>query len=111
MSDQAGPLAGQSILVTGALLVARLAREGVRPLIHYGRNQAAAQALLDNVGGAGWIVPGDLSDSRGPTSLWERALALDGRIHGLVSNAGIRSEIGVDADLAPGRPPGGRSSR
>jgi 3-oxoacyl-[acyl-carrier protein] reductase len=100
MSDQARPLAGRSILVTGAsggigaALVTRLAQEGARPLIRYGRNRAAAQALLDRIGGAGWIVPGDLSDPHGPAALWKRALALAGRIDGLVNNAGIRAEIG-----------------
>lgn len=99
------PLADRAILVTGAsggigvAIVERLAREGARPLIHYGRDAARAEALLETIGGVGWAVQADLADPAGPTALWERATALAGRIHGLVNNAGIRTEISIDADL------------
>jgi NAD(P)-dependent dehydrogenase (short-subunit alcohol dehydrogenase family) len=99
------PLADRAILVTGAsggigaAIVKRLAHEGARPLIHYGHDAAGANALLEGIGGAGWTVQANLADPAGPTELWDRATALAGRIHGLVNNAGIRTEIAIDADL------------
>ncbi|CAN7251202.1 SDR family NAD(P)-dependent oxidoreductase [Rhizobium sp. LjRoot30] len=97
------PLAGQAILVTGAsggigaAIVERLAGEGARPIIHYGRDRAGAEALLSRIGGDGWIVQADLSAAEGPFRLWQQAVAAAGRIHGLVNNAGIRTEISVEA--------------
>ncbi len=97
-------LEGQSILVTGAsggigaAIVKQLAAEGARPIIHYGRDKAGAQALLSEIGGEGWIVQADLSSDEGPFELWERSLAAAaGRIHALVNNAGIRTEISIEA--------------
>lgn len=97
------PLAGQAILVTGAsggigaAIVERLAGEGARPIIHYGRDRAGAEALLSRIGGDGWILQADLSAVEGPFHLWQQAVAAAGRIHGLVNNAGIRTEISVEA--------------
>jgi len=93
------------VLVTGATgaigqaICLALAAEGARVVIHYGHNRAAAETLLDQIGGAGWIVAGDLSEAAGAAELWDRAQALAGRLHGLVNNAGIRSEVAVDAPL------------
>jgi len=105
MSNTARPLAGQTVLVTGATggigaaVVERLVAEGARVLIHFSRDAAGAQRLLDGVQGQGWIVQGDLSDESGPEQLWQKALELaGGRIHGLVNNAGIRTEIPMSAD-------------
>jgi NAD(P)-dependent dehydrogenase (short-subunit alcohol dehydrogenase family) len=96
-------LEGQAVLVTGAsggigaAIVKQLAEEGARPVIHYGRDKAGAEALLAETGGNGWIVQADLSTSEGPFELWEKALAAAGRIHGLVNNAGTRTEISIEA--------------
>ena len=104
--SSAKPLCGQNILVTGgsgqigAAIVRRLAQEGARPIIHFGRDRAGAEALLAAVGGEGWLVQADLSDAQGPFQLWREAQALAGRVHGLVNNAGIRTEISIDADEA-----------
>ncbi|WP_206078358.1 SDR family NAD(P)-dependent oxidoreductase [Poseidonocella sp. HB161398] len=95
-------LAGQSILVTGATggigqaITLCLAAAGARVGIHYAANSARAESLLQEIGGAGWIVQGDLSTREGPTQLWEDALAAAGRIDGMVMNAGLRTraEIG-----------------
>lgn len=98
------PLAGQTVLVTGAsggigaALVERLAAEGARPLIHYGRDRAGAQALLDRIGGRGRLLQADLSRPDGAFGLWDAALAEAGRIHAVINNAGARQEIAVDAD-------------
>lgn len=97
------PLQGQTVLVTGAsggigaAIVERLAAEGARPIIHYGRDGASAEALLARINGNGLLVQADLSAPDGPFTLWQEALAAAGRIHGLVNNAGIRTEISIDA--------------
>ena len=97
-------LEGQTVLVTGAsggigsAIVERLAAEGARPVIHYGRDRVGAEALLARIGGSGFLIEADLSTEDGPFDLWDKAVAAAGRIHGLVNNAGIRTEISIDAD-------------
>ena len=99
------PLSSQTILVTGATgaigqaICRSLAAEGARVLIHSARNRSAAQALLDEIGGNGAIFQADLTDPAAPTALWDEA-AKAGRITGLVNNAGIRSEVELDAPLS-----------
>lgn len=98
-------LGGQTILVTGATgaigraICQALAADGAKVLIHFGRNQTAAAALLADIGGRGAILPADLSDPAAPEALWHAAEA-HGPISGLVNNAGIRSEVSVDAPMA-----------
>ncbi|WGR62286.1 SDR family oxidoreductase (plasmid) [Paracoccus ferrooxidans] len=98
-------LSGQSILVTGATgaigraICHALVAEGARVVIHYGRNRDAAEALLAALDGRGWCLPADLSDPTAPQALWDRAAAGAGRLTGLVNNAGIRSEVAVDAPM------------
>ncbi len=104
MTGERNGLEGQTVLVTGAsggigaAIVERLAAEGALPLIHYGRDRTAAEALLERIGGKGVILQGDLSEPHGAFGLWHKAEASAGRIHGLVNNAGIRTEATVDAD-------------
>ena len=99
-------LAGRAVLLTGATgaigqaICVALAAEGAKVVIHYGRNQAAAEALLAQIGGAGWCVGADLATPEAATTLWAEAEGLAGQLHGLVNNAGIRSEVAVDAPLA-----------
>lgn len=99
-------LEGQIVLVTGATgaigqaICASLVAEGARVIIHYGCNRAAARTLLDRLGGQGFCIAADLSDPLAPTRLWDEAEAQAGRITALVNNAGIRSEVSVDAPLA-----------
>lgn len=104
MNDSTRPLDGQTVLVTGgsggigAAIVEQLVSEGARALIHYSRDAEGAQRLLDRIGGRGWIVQGDLSEETGPEKLWQAALELSGgRIHGLVNNAGIRTEVPLES--------------
>lgn len=98
-------LDGQTILVTGATgaigraICAALAAEGAKVLIHYGKNRAAAENLLFEIGGRGAILSADLSDPAAPAELW-RAAEAHGHVTGLVNNAGIRSEVAVDAPMA-----------
>ncbi len=97
------PLQGQTVLVTGAsggigaAIVKQLSAEGARVVIHYGRDRAAADRLLAQVGGNGFVVQGDLSTPNGPFALWQKALEAAGRIDGLINNAGIRTEISIEA--------------
>lgn len=98
-------LSGQSILVTGATgaigqaICRALVAEGANVVVHYGRNRDAAEALVKALDGRGWCVPADLADPAGPERLWEGALAAAGRLTGLVNNAGIRSEVAIDAPM------------
>lgn len=98
-------LTGQTILVTGATgaigqaICENLAAEGARVVIHYGRNRAAAEALLHSIRGQGVILPADLSRPEGAAALWDAAVSAEGRITGLVNNAGIRSEVSVEAPM------------
>lgn len=98
-------LSGQSILVTGATgaigraICHALVAEGAQVVIHYGRNRDAAEALLAALDGRGWCLSADLSDPAAPQALWDRAVAAAGRLTGLVNNAGIRSEVAVDAPM------------
>ena len=104
MTEIQRPLAGQTVLVTGAsggigaAIVERLAAEGARPIIHYGRDRASAEALLARIAGQGLIVQADISGAEGPFELWRKAEDAAGRIHGLVNNAGIRTEIAIEAE-------------
>lgn len=99
-------LQNQTILVTGATgaigqaICTSLAAEGARVVIHYGRNRAAAEVLLDMIGGKGSCLPADLSDPAAATALFDAAVQSEGRITGLVNNAGIRNEVPLTADLA-----------
>lgn len=55
MADRERPLAGNDVLVTGAIraaIVEALAAEGAMPVIHHGRNRAAAEAPLGRIGGS-----------------------------------------------------------
>lgn len=99
-------LDGQTILVTGATgaigqaICRAVVAEGAQVVIHYGRNRDAAEALLAVLDGRGCCLPADLSTPKGAWSLWSAAVGKMGRISGLVNNAGIRSEVPVDAALA-----------
>ncbi|WP_457588375.1 SDR family NAD(P)-dependent oxidoreductase [Ensifer canadensis] len=98
-------LSGQSILVTGATgaigraICRALVADGANVVVHYGRNRDAAEVLVKSLNGGGWCVPADLSDPAGPQALWDQALAVAGRLTGLVNNAGIRSEVAIDAPM------------
>lgn len=97
------PLLGQTVLVTGAsggigaAIVERVALEGGRPIIHYCQDEGAAKMLLERIDGNGLALQADLSEASGPFALWEKAVDFAGRVHGLVNNAGIRTEISVES--------------
>jgi NAD(P)-dependent dehydrogenase (short-subunit alcohol dehydrogenase family) len=97
------PLLGQTVLVTGAsggigaAIVERVALEGARPIIHYCHDEHAAGTLLDRIDGNGVVVQADLSEANGSFALWQKAVDIAGRVHGLVNNAGIRTEVPVES--------------
>ncbi|MBB4570797.1 SDR family NAD(P)-dependent oxidoreductase [Rhizobium leucaenae] len=103
------PLEGRTILVTGATggigaaIVERLSAEGARPIVHYSGDRAGAEFLLDRLGGNGLLIQADLSAADGAFKLWREALEAAGRIHAIVNNAGIRTEVGIDADVSEWR--------
>ncbi|MBT9384119.1 SDR family oxidoreductase [Pseudooceanicola sp. CBS1P-1] len=96
MTTDPNRLDGQSILLTGAsggigqAIATRLVALGAHPVLHYGRNRAAAEALRARLG-QGTLVQADLSDPDGATQLWTRAQEARGRLHALVNNAGLRA--------------------
>ncbi|MEI2301487.1 SDR family NAD(P)-dependent oxidoreductase [Ensifer sp. MJa1] len=98
-------LSGQTILVTGATgaigqaICRALVADGANVVVHYGRNRDAAEALVNALDGRGSCVPADLADPAGPQALWDQAVSVAGRLTGLVNNAGIRSEVAVDAPM------------
>lgn len=99
-------LGGQTILVTGATgaigqaICRNLVSEGARVVIHCGRNRETADRLLADLGGQGIVLASDLADPAGATNLWTTAIGAEGHVTGLVNNAGIRSEVAVNASLA-----------
>lgn len=97
-------LDGMNVLVTGAsggigaAIVEEVARQGGFPLIHYGANRRAAEALLERIGGRGALVQADLFSLQGPRALWEGCLQRVSRVDAVVHNAGIRTEISLESD-------------
>lgn len=56
--------------------------------------------MLASLSGKGSVLAADLSRPEGATGLWDATVEAEGVITGLVNNAGIRSEVAVDAPLA-----------
>ncbi len=93
-----GALTGKTALVTGGsrgigrAVAERLARDGARVAVHYGRDEAAAKdavATIEAAGGSASALRAELGAPGDAEALWE---AFDARADGLdilVSNAGI----------------------
>jgi NAD(P)-dependent dehydrogenase (short-subunit alcohol dehydrogenase family) len=70
-----------------------LAEAGIRVLVHYRRDSAAAERLCDALPGGGHaIVQGDLARPNGAARLAQAALRVADRIDVLVNNAGLYEE-------------------
>jgi NAD(P)-dependent dehydrogenase (short-subunit alcohol dehydrogenase family) len=88
-----GILNGQTALVTGGsrgigrAIALGLAAEGAEVLIHYHRNQAAAQAVAREISGASRLLQADLSSSEGIEGLF--ASLAGTQLDILVNNAGV----------------------
>ena len=87
-----------TVLVTGssrgigAGIARAFAREGHRVVIHYNRNEAAANALLDALRSEGCsaaLVQGDVSDPAQAQRIVRQAEETFGFVDVLVNNAGI----------------------
>ena len=83
-------LNGRTILVTGAAkrigrgIALRLAREGARVIIHYGRSETEARATAEECGNGATILSANLESVAEIERLFEEA----GHIDALVNNAG-----------------------
>ena len=96
-------LNGKTVLVTGAsrgigAAIARaVARAGGRVIAHYGRSEAAAKALQDEIGAAACLpIQADLADPVAVAGLWPEACALASPIDVLVNNAGVFEPAPLD---------------
>ncbi len=98
-------LQGKTYLLTGATgsigraIATKLASEGARMLLHYGRNHDAAHDLAHEIGNDAVPIAADLGKSDAPTKLWNKAAESAGRIDGLINNAGILSSVSIEAPL------------
>ena len=101
---------GKTALVTGAsrgigraaaiALAGAGAGAGAQVLVHYGRNAAEAQAVVDHIkqaGGRSEAVGADLSEPQGPHKLAARVREIVGdRLDILVANAGIAKAATIE---------------
>lgn len=101
------PLAGRTVLVTGASkgIGAAIARatgaQGAHVVAHYGSDEAGAiestAAIPDD---RKLLLQADLLDPDAPARLWRNAVEWQGHIDVLVSNAAVMEETALDADDA-----------
>lgn len=76
----------------GAAIVERLARDGFTVAINYAANVTAAEALLQQVrgaGGQGMILQGDVADANAFVRMFDAVVSEFGGVDVLVNNAGI----------------------
>ena len=84
---------GKVVLVTGAsrgigaCCVRSLLDGGASVVVHYNTRREAAEALAQAAPERCHLVGADLSDETAPQTLWQQALAWQGRIDVLVNNA------------------------
>lgn len=100
-------LNGKTALVTGAsrgigrAAALALAKAGAQVLVHYGRNAAEAQTVVDQIkssGGRAEVVGGDLLDPKGPHKLAAKVWEIVGdRLDILVANAGFAKAATIEA--------------
>jgi NAD(P)-dependent dehydrogenase (short-subunit alcohol dehydrogenase family) len=98
-----GPLAGRTLLVTGAsrgvgaAIARRAAQGGARVLLHYSANRAAAEAIAAEIGAPpGDLLHADLGDDGAGAALFAAARTAAGRIDALILNAAIAESTPLD---------------
>src|SRR4051794_24408921 len=85
----------------GRAVVLALAGAGMRVGVHYHTSAAGARetlAAVEQAGGQGLLVAGDLSDEAAASSVVDRVAGHFGRLDGLVNNAGSPLERSAIAD-------------
>jgi 3-oxoacyl-[acyl-carrier protein] reductase len=98
-------LTGRVVLVTGAgggigaASARTLARAGARVVLHDVAAGGKVADLATELGAAAHVVTADLADPASADTLWDEALAWQGRIDVLVNNAGIYEPASVDGEL------------
>ena len=107
-TDDAQPLAGQVVLVTGGArrlgraICETLWQQGASIVIHYHRSMADAQALASQLGSRARIVQADLRDRAATENMFASVLAECLRIDAVVCNAAafVRTPIETLDDAA-----------
>jgi len=93
----------RTILVTGAgrgigrAIALKLAADGFGVVVHYHSDEAAAQATLDSMGGAGRLIRFDTADRDGCRAALEADMEANGPYWGAVLNAGIARDTAFPA--------------
>ncbi len=93
--DRAASVKDKVVLITGAsrgigaCCVRALLDGGASVVIHYNQNRKAAEALAEAAPDRCHLVGADLTDEEAPKTLWQQALAWQGRIDVLVNNAAV----------------------
>jgi 3-oxoacyl-[acyl-carrier protein] reductase len=100
-------LRGKCVLVTGgsrgigAAIARAIGGAGGRVLLHYAKDQAAAEAVQAELGAGNCnLLQADLAEEGAADDLWQRARAVADRIDVLVNNAGVFDAAPVEAPLA-----------
>ncbi|PYE53263.1 SDR family NAD(P)-dependent oxidoreductase [Deinococcus yavapaiensis] len=100
-------LTGKVILVTGssrgigAVTARTLSAAGAQVIVHYGRNEEEARALVEELGSERSVALGaDLGRPGAATALFRDAVAWQGRVDVLVNNAGIAPSVTVDDEAS-----------
>lgn len=99
-------LRDKTVLVTGgargigAAIARSVAAAGATVLLHYGRSEAAAEALRAAIGADRChLIQADLAEPQAAAELWHSARGLAERIDVLVNNAGVFETAPVEAPI------------
>ena len=87
---------GKVVMVTGASrgigreIARQFADRGARVVVHFHKNEEAAQQALEALGGIAHLkIQADLSDAAAVESMTEKVFRQTGKIDALINNAGV----------------------